>query len=173
MSIQCMLQVWWHSESTGNSRLVLLAIADEADDDGRNAYPSMRRLAEKVNCNKDTVSECIKRLEAMGELEVKRPAKNGPGQFNRYRVLLAGDLKAVRKTHTGLVKGSVKGSVPVDPDSFTPKPVQFDRSIRTASASGARFPQPRKGCNECAGGWKEDEHGNALACGCETELRHG
>jgi hypothetical protein len=30
-----MMHVWWNSPATGNDRLVLLAIADEADDEGR------------------------------------------------------------------------------------------------------------------------------------------
>lgn len=34
MSIRCQTWVYEHSEATGNERLVLLAIADEADNDG-------------------------------------------------------------------------------------------------------------------------------------------
>src|SRR3954453_1923460 len=79
MSIKLMMHVFHESKSKGNDRLVLLAIAAEATDQGHKASPSMRCPAAKANCNKDTVAESIKRLEALGELQVKRPAKQGPG----------------------------------------------------------------------------------------------
>jgi hypothetical protein len=81
-----MMHVWWNSPSSGNDRLVLLAIADEADDAGRNAFPSVRRLAEKVNCHTATVLRCSVRLERAGEIEVDRPRDKARGRGNRYRV---------------------------------------------------------------------------------------
>ncbi len=88
MSIDAVVAVFKHSAAKGNERLVLLCIADEADDEGRNAFPSIRRIAMKANCHPDTVIECVKALELMGELEVKRPLKQGRGHFNKYKVLL-------------------------------------------------------------------------------------
>lgn len=45
--------------------------------------------------------------------------------------------------------------------------------VQKSESPGARFPQPRSGCDVCAGGWREDENGNAYACGCEVGVRHG
>lgn len=89
VSIQCMMHVWWNSLTSGNDRLVLLAIADEADDEGQNAFPSVRRVAEKVNCHTATVLRCIVNLERANELEVVRPLTRGRGRLNKYKILMA------------------------------------------------------------------------------------
>ncbi len=83
-----MMHVWRNSKATGNDRLVLLAIADEANDKGNNAFPSVRRLASKANCSKNTVTDSIKRLEALRELVAHRPEKQGRGRFNTYEVVM-------------------------------------------------------------------------------------
>lgn len=80
--------VFKNSDATGHDRLVLLALADEANDDGANCYPSIRRLAEKVRCHTKTVVESIKRLEDAGEVVVTRPERQGRGHFNRYVLTL-------------------------------------------------------------------------------------
>jgi len=66
--------VWTHSQSGGADRLVLLAIADNADDDGGNAWPSIDTLAGKANVSSRTVQRCIDRLVGLGELRVERNA---------------------------------------------------------------------------------------------------
>lgn len=88
MSIKAMTLVWERSRAKGSELLVLLAIADYAQDDGREAFPTMRTLAEKSRMTERGVREIIRRLEAAGELEVerntsRRPAKPGyiPRQF--------------------------------------------------------------------------------------------
>lgn len=88
MSIKCQSWVYEHSESTGNDRLILLAIADEANDDGTNAYPSVDLIAHKARVNKRTTLRCIERLEEAGELIVHRPEVRGRGRFNTYVVLM-------------------------------------------------------------------------------------
>lgn len=168
-----MISVFHHSQSTGNDRLVLLAIADEANDDGGNAFPSMRRLALKANCNKDTVSEAIKRLEALGELEVKRPTKRGPGQYNQYRVVVQSSGNPGQPT--GSVKeGSIEGSVRTHPDNSTPNPYSYKQKSgqpksqppTISESSGARFPEPRDGCEKCDGGIILHDNNTAEQCSC-------
>jgi len=46
MSVRSIGRVWDHSAASGSFLLMLLAIADFADDDG-NAYPSVPTLARK------------------------------------------------------------------------------------------------------------------------------
>lgn len=95
MSTKVVTAVFERSEARGNDRLVLLAIADEADDDGTNAYPSIDRIAKKVRLPKRTVMRCLVRLEEIAELVVHRPETNGRGHFNRYEVaLVKGDTLA-------------------------------------------------------------------------------
>lgn len=87
MSTAVVTWVFQHSQANGNDRLVLLAIADEADDDGSNSYPSVDRISAKARVNKRTCIRAIQRLEELGELVVIRPDQRGRGHHNRYRVV--------------------------------------------------------------------------------------
>lgn len=64
--------VWEHSDAGGTDRLVLLAIADAADDNGRNAWPSVATIASKCNVSERTVQRSIQSLEDAGELKVTK-----------------------------------------------------------------------------------------------------
>lgn len=82
-----MTWVWTHSQSRNGARLVLLAIADAASDDGTNAWPSVATLQRKANLKSDrSVQSAIKELVALGELKVEwNKGRNGS---NRYTVLM-------------------------------------------------------------------------------------
>lgn len=84
MSVACQNWVWRYSKTTGNDRLLLLAIADCADDDGDNAWPSVETLADKATCSERTVQRRIQVLEETGCLTVLRGA--GRNGTHRYRV---------------------------------------------------------------------------------------
>ncbi len=90
MSVKVTNAVWDHSKATGNDLIVLLKIADEADDSGDNAFPGFDYITKKSKLPKRTVMRCVDRLEAMGELIVTRPQQPGRGRFNSYRVVLPG-----------------------------------------------------------------------------------
>lgn len=78
--------VWQHSTSEGIDRLVLLAIADAADDDGGNAWPSVATLARKTRVDPRTVQRAVRRLVAVGELTMRPNA--GRNGVNVYRVTM-------------------------------------------------------------------------------------
>ena len=86
MSIRVMSWVWDSSPVGGNERLVLLAIADNAADDGTDAWPALHTLARKTLLDVRTVRRIVRRLEAGGHLHVARVA--GPRGANRYTVLM-------------------------------------------------------------------------------------
>ncbi|MDG6104008.1 helix-turn-helix domain-containing protein [Dactylosporangium aurantiacum] len=86
MSIRVMTWVWDSSPVGGNDRLVLLAIADNAADDGTNAWPSLHTLARKTLLDVRTVRRIVRRLEEGGHLHVALAA--GPGGVNRYTVVM-------------------------------------------------------------------------------------
>lgn len=86
-----MTWVMFESPAAGNDRLVLLVIADEADDEGGNAYPSVDRIALKARVNRATALRAIARLEAGGALLVLRPEHRGRGRHNRYVVGMGRD----------------------------------------------------------------------------------
>jgi hypothetical protein len=70
--------------------LVLLALADEANELGGDCFPSLRRVAKRARLSVGAVHKAIARLEADGLIEVKRPAKPAPGQANHYQILTDG-----------------------------------------------------------------------------------
>jgi biotin operon repressor len=80
-----MTWVWDHSQARGNDRLVLLAIADHAHDDGAGAWPSQELLTQKTHLSESTVRRCIRSLEDLGELVTDRGRLG-----NRYRVDMTG-----------------------------------------------------------------------------------
>lgn len=85
MSVRVMTWVWDNSRAKGNERLLLLAIADFAHDDGDGAYPSVARLMAKTRLTRPTVIALTRRLEELGELEVLRSGGRRP---HVYRVLM-------------------------------------------------------------------------------------
>jgi hypothetical protein len=70
MSIKVMSRVWEGSRQSGGALLVLLAIADFADDDGL-AFPSVRTLARKARLSERQVQRVLAELPAAGELVVR------------------------------------------------------------------------------------------------------
>mgnify|MGYP001584552424 CR=1 FL=1 len=83
MSIKVMSWVWECSQQQGGALLVLLAIADFADDSGV-AYPAIATLAAKARLSEASIHQIIRELIAAGELTVERQA--GPHQANIFQV---------------------------------------------------------------------------------------
>jgi len=90
MSHAASTAVFRHSQSKGSSRLVLLAMADEANDEGLlTAYRrSHRHIAKKANIDERTVTRAVHDLESLGELQVLA-AGNGRASTD-YRITLPG-----------------------------------------------------------------------------------
>jgi hypothetical protein len=84
VSIKVMGEVWDSSSAKGGARLVLLALADHANDEGY-CHPSLARLAKKSALTERNVQFILRDLEARGELVVFRGA--GRGHVSEYWVL--------------------------------------------------------------------------------------
>lgn len=83
MSIRLMTEVWEHSKQKGSPLLLLLAIADHAND--RNvAFPSIDSLAKKTRLSSRNVQRLIDKLTQCKELTVELNA--GPSGTNLYRI---------------------------------------------------------------------------------------
>ena len=85
MSVDVMSAVWKQSRATGSARLLLLAIADNANSDGK-AYPSIKRLAQKVNTSERNIQFLLRKLVELGELAIELQAERRG--CNAYYVLL-------------------------------------------------------------------------------------
>ena len=90
MSIKVMSHVWDNSKQKGAALLLLLALADMADENG-DCYPSTERLAKKARVDVRSAQRTIKRLIEDGELIVfeKQGMPGHTGQkTNLYRIVL-------------------------------------------------------------------------------------
>jgi hypothetical protein len=101
MSIRVMSHVWQHSRHKGSDLLLLLAIADFADDAGI-AYPSVPTLAVKTRLKVRNVQYRLRALEQSQELSIHLNA--GPNGVHLYRIHLANHgvqtLQGVDETKT-------------------------------------------------------------------------
>jgi hypothetical protein len=86
MSVRVTTLVWAKSRQTGSCLLMLLAIADHADDHG-NAFPGVKSLARKCRVSHRQANSIMARLRTSGELEVRH--NQGPRGTNLYRVVLS------------------------------------------------------------------------------------
>lgn len=85
MSVRMLTRVWDVSEHEGTELLMMLAIADFADDDG-HSYPSVTTLAKKCRLQPRRANYILAALQASGELQVRK--NEGPKGTNRYRITL-------------------------------------------------------------------------------------
>jgi hypothetical protein len=76
MSIKVMNEVWESSNTAGTKRLMMVALADHANDEGY-CYPSVIRLAVKCNCTERNAQILLRELEDTGELTVEVSAGRG------------------------------------------------------------------------------------------------
>lgn len=84
MSIRVMSGIWATSRHDGPALLLLLAIADYADDDGV-AFPSITALRRKARLGKTQCYEALSRLKASGELIILE--RGGGRHTTKYRVV--------------------------------------------------------------------------------------
>ena len=79
MSVAATNWVWTQSMAEGADRLVLLALADFADETGK-CFGSWGTMQRKTRLARSTIARSIKRLEAAGELTEIEPAKTFNGR---------------------------------------------------------------------------------------------
>lgn len=87
MSISVSTVVWKRSKQKGNALLVLLALADYANDKKQElAWPSVSTLASKVRLSERQVQRILPALAESGELAIQKG--QGPHGTNLYRVTI-------------------------------------------------------------------------------------
>lgn len=77
----------WAQNLPATEKLVLLALADHADDDGV-CWPGQEKLAKKTGLVRKSIYSCTKSLEAKGLLEIEARKTKGIQRSNRYRLKL-------------------------------------------------------------------------------------
>lgn len=105
-----MTWVWQNSTQSEGRLLLLLALADFADDSGY-CYPGLQTLAKKSRMSERNVRYALRDLEAAGELQTALRA--GPNGTNAYRVLCPTGAKIAPATRSprGAKSDSTRGSL--------------------------------------------------------------
>jgi hypothetical protein len=102
VSIKAMQWVFEHSRATGSARVLMLAIADRANDDGV-CWPDKANLAKKVNVTERTIIKLVQQCEELGELSVSLFYRGKERRTaNRY-IMMALAPAEVRATATPVV----------------------------------------------------------------------
>lgn len=128
MSVKQMARVWEWSTAEGSGLLVLLALADHADDDGY-CYPGVARIARKARLSERSTQRIIGDLEAAGEVSrdigqgLEYSGQRGPGRTNRYRIHIRGcqDVTPNKGGDTEPQKGVTNSALGGD-TAMAPKP---------------------------------------------------
>jgi hypothetical protein len=147
-----MTWLWENSPASGTDLLVMLAIADNADDTGGNAWPSMRTLARKCRISERSVQRAIRSLQAAGLLMIEENAgRSGTHRFTvdmtKGRQLVTPDNLSPRQDDGG--DTHVTGGVtPVSPEPSLNRP----SPLTPAGAGGPCDPS-------------NPTHGNCRGCG--------
>lgn len=108
-----MTKVWKHADVAGGTLLVLLAMADWADDDGTGVYPRQKVLAVKARLQERQVRNCLDELEERGYIE--RTGKRG--SIIEWKVNPNPENIAVRQP----IAGDSGNPVPTEPSTTTPE----------------------------------------------------
>lgn len=83
MSVRAITEVW-SREVPARLLTTALALADHADHEGRNTYPSVSLLAWKTGADRRTVQRHLRELEATGFIFAAGYPKGGHGRATRY-----------------------------------------------------------------------------------------
>jgi hypothetical protein len=116
-----MTEVWDSPPVSQGQLLVLLALADNADEDTRSAWPSVKTLARKTVLSERQVQHCLRSLAEKKIIDIEPNA--GPAGTNVYRVRKpsewGGEKTAGGELHfTGGVNSTSPGGV----NSTSPEP---------------------------------------------------
>lgn len=86
MSVKVMSLVWDSPAFAGNSKLVMLCLADYANDEGL-CWPSIGSIERKCSVSRSTVKAQLKKLENEGFLSIQRRRKeDGDNENNLYYI---------------------------------------------------------------------------------------
>lgn len=88
----------WELDLPPSVKLTLIALADHADHDGKNARPSVRLLAWKTGQSRRTVQYHLRQLEDRELIEATGYASGGHGRATMYRLTLEKGAKLAPPT---------------------------------------------------------------------------
>lgn len=121
MSVTVLRRVIENSSATGGARLLLLVLAEHADDNGK-CWPSVGTLARECRCSKRYVTANLRALESSGDITTEQKTGNRSTYFVTTKVL---------NDSSPLKNGSVlnDSSQPMNHSSATPE-LSFTQTVK-------------------------------------------
>ena len=130
-----MAEVWDHSKASDSKLIILLAIADFANEEGI-AWPGVKTLAKKARLGLRETQYVLRQLEASGELRTL--IKAGPKKCNLYQVMVQPIAPCSALHHAAECTPMVQPIAPSMVQPIAPKPSvepSIEPSKRRARAS--------------------------------------
>lgn len=162
MSIQAVAWVLEYSASRGTDRLVLIVLANYANDDGL-AWPSQRTVATKAGLGVGTVNESVRRLVALGELIVDE--EGDARRSARYRLPFIDPGSSVQ------LPNAARGPRP-NAGAFGSRTQRAAQGRTQRSAQAEQIHQEPSGtttraaCSKCGGSGWQFGTGDRCPCSC-------
>jgi hypothetical protein len=149
MSIRIMSRVWALSTRRGGELLILLALADFANDEGES-WPSIPTLARKARLTERQARRVLGNLEAVGEIRIQN-SNGGRNTRNHYFITIPENsdnitLKALQGNNNTVVDGQ---------ETLTPVSGALNRqgTVNTVESKCSRTKQPDCRVKEFADWW--------------------
>lgn len=145
MSLRVMVAVWDGPQNiAGTDLLVLLALADHADDRGGSCYPKITRLAERCRVSDRTVQRSLRTLEQAGYIRRLSDEYLPPALQQRDRRYRPNAYEIIVAHLTQGRHDDAPDSSPPPGDSRGRQPVTAESGRGDAAdTSGATHPSPR------------------------------
>ena len=138
MSIRLMSSIWEHSKHSGTDLLMLLALADHANDDGV-CWPSLPRLAARCRVSKRQAINIIHRLEKAGDITIAR----GGGRHHCSHYTVKGETECT-VSHKGEIQrgnGEIQrqnGEIALSPEPPIEPPIEPKKAKTAFRAAGVK-----------------------------------
>ena len=134
MSVKVMARVWAHSQQKGGELLVMLALADFANDDSE-CWPSIPTLAQKSRLSERQTRRVLNVLVTAGELR-RRPSNGGRNRRNHYFITVTENPDKITLTELPCKNNPDTG----DRETLSPMSGALNRH-RNVNKSGAEAPE--------------------------------
>jgi hypothetical protein len=138
MSIRVMTAVWDHADVSGGDLLVLLAMADCADDDGRKCFPTQGTLAAKSRMTDRNLRYCLLKLQSAGYIS---QVSRRQGGVVEWRVNPDPENIAARNS----ASGGVGSGLPTDPSG-----IHQEKDVSNETSSSSALAEPSRPTSKTA-----------------------
>jgi hypothetical protein len=142
MSIKIMNAVWQCSKQKGTPLLLMIAIADNANDGGE-AWPGIEYLAHKIRMSERQTQRLVRDLEKTDELIVERGG--GRGNAHRYFILVGKTPDEIATLRAREKKGDKMSPFPKEIPARQPRAIKGDKLSPFPEEAKAQPAEPIKG----------------------------